>query len=65
MGAVVLLESTAELAKVLVAGSGDEFWVKRTDLAPLVNDVTVEIKPGKKQAGPNSPNSHRRVVRTA
>jgi len=68
-GSVVLLESTAELVKVLVAGSGDEFWVKRTDLTPLVDGVIVESKPGKKQLGTNSPNalpnSHRRVVRAA
>jgi len=69
VGAVVVLESTAELAKVLVAGSEDEFWVKRTDLTQLVNGVMVESKPGKKQLGTNSPNaspnSHRRVVRAA
>ena len=46
VGAVVLLESTAELAKVLVAGSGDEFWVKRTDLTPWGDSVKVESKPG-------------------
>jgi hypothetical protein len=68
-GAVVLLESTAELAKVLIPASGDEFWVRLTDLTPLVGGVIEESKPGKKQLGKNrpnaSPNSHYRVVRAA
>jgi hypothetical protein len=38
-GAVVLLQSTAELAKVFVPGSGDEFWVKLTDLTQLAGGV--------------------------
>jgi hypothetical protein len=38
-GEVVLLESTAELGKVLVLASGDEFWVKLTDLTQLGGGV--------------------------
>lgn len=68
-GAVVLLESTATLAKVM-APSGDEFWVKLTDLTQLVEGVVGESQTGKKQLGkrnrPNaSPNSQYRVVRAA
>ncbi len=55
-GAVVVLESTAELAKVLTP-SGDEFWVKLTDMTPLVNGVIEESKPTKKQSGKNRPNA--------
>jgi hypothetical protein len=62
----VLLESTAELAKILVPLSGDEFWVRLTDLTQL-GGVIEKDKPGKKQSGksrPNaSPNSQYRIVR--
>jgi hypothetical protein len=65
-GAVVLLESTAELAKILVPSSGDEFWVRLTDLTQLAG-VVEKGKPGKKQSlksRPNaSANSQYRVVR--
>jgi hypothetical protein len=33
LGAVLLLESSAELAKVLVVDRDDEIWVKRSDLS--------------------------------
>jgi hypothetical protein len=46
-GAVVVLQSTAELAKVLVPGSGDEFWVKLVDLTE-VSAVVEKSKPAKK-----------------
>ena len=69
VGAVVLLESTAELAKILVPLSGDEFWVRLTDLTQLAGSVIEESKPGKKRlvkSRPNaSPNSQYRVVRAA
>ena len=68
-GAVVLLESTAELAKVLIPASGDEFWVKLTDLTRLVGGVIEKSKPGNKQLGRSrgnaSPKSRYRVVRVA
>ncbi len=66
-GAAVLLESTAELGKVLIPASGDEFWVKLTDLTELVGGVIDESKFGKKELKlsnrPNvSSNSHYRRV---
>jgi len=68
-GAVVLLESTAELAKVLIPGSGDEFWVKLTDLTQLAGGVIEESKPDNKKLGKSranaSPNSRYRVARVA
>ena len=68
-GTVVVLESTGELAKVLIPGSEDEFWVKLTDLTDLVGGVIEKSKPGKKQSRkdrPNaSPNSQYRIVRAA
>ncbi len=69
VGAVVLLESTAVLGKVLNPASRDEFWVKLSDLTQLVGGVIDKSKPDKKQCGktpPNaSPNSQYRVVRAA
>jgi hypothetical protein len=47
-GSVVLLESTTVLGKVLNP-SGDEFWVKLSDLTELVDDVISESKQTKKQ----------------
>jgi hypothetical protein len=68
-GEVVLLESTAELGKVLVLASGDEFWVKLTDLTQLGGGVIEKSKLGKKQLVNNRPNpssnSRYRVVRAA
>jgi hypothetical protein len=68
-GPVVLLESTAELAKVLIPASGDEFWVRLTDLTQLGGDVIEKSKLAKKQLGKNPPNaspdSQYRAVRAA
>jgi hypothetical protein len=69
VGAVVLLESTTELAKVLVLTGEDEFWVRLTDLTPF-GDNLIEKGRGTKshqsKTRPNvSPNSHYRVVRAA
>jgi hypothetical protein len=68
-GAVVVLESTAQLAKVLILARGDEFWVKLTDLTESVGGVIEKSKPGKKQSRkdrPNaSPNSQYHIVRAA
>ena len=36
-GAVVVLQSTAELAEVMVPSNGDHFWVKRADLTKLAD----------------------------
>jgi hypothetical protein len=68
-GAVRLLESTNELAKVVVPSSGDEFWVKLTDLTQ-VGSVIEKSKPAKKQSAESRPNattpkSRYRVVRAA
>lgn len=69
VGAVVLLESSAFLGKVLVPASGDEFWVKLTDLTPLMDSVIEKPKPARSPLGPNrpnaSPNSQSHVVRAA
>ena len=68
VGAVRLLESTAELAKVVVSASGDEFWVKWVDLTQVCI-VMEKSKPAKKQLGENppnaSPNSRYHKVRVA
>ena len=48
-GAVVVLESTAQLAKVLIVARGAEFWVKLTDLTESVGGVIEKSKSGKKQ----------------
>jgi hypothetical protein len=68
-GAVMLLESTAELAKVVIPASGDEFWVRLADLTQLVGGEIEKSRPAKKQSAksrPNaSPNSQYRVVRAA
>lgn len=45
-GAVVVLQSTGELAQVETTVSGDTFWVKLADLTELANN-RVE-KPSKK-----------------
>jgi hypothetical protein len=68
-GEVVLLESTAELGKVLVLASGDEFWVKLADLTQLGGGVIEKNKVGKKQLTDNRPiassNNRNHVVRAA
>jgi hypothetical protein len=46
VGAVVVLQSTAELAQVVTTNSGDTFWVKLADLTELGADQ--EQKPGKR-----------------
>jgi len=68
-GAVVVLQSTAELAKVLVPTSGDEFWVKLADLTELAGGVVEKTKAGKKDVGKDSSgaaaNTRYRVARVA
>lgn len=55
-GAVVVLQSTAELARVRVSTSGDEFWVKLADLTELIDGV-VESKAGKKRMKAHRPSA--------
>ena len=65
-GAVVLLESTAVLGKVLTT-NGDEFWVKLEDLT-LAGGAIEKTKAAKKRPGNRpiaSANSRYRVVRAA
>jgi hypothetical protein len=68
-GAVIVLESTNELAKVLIPTSGDEFWVKIIDLTPIVAGAKVEAKPRKKHQSKERPtasaNTQYRTVRVA
>jgi len=52
-GAVVVLDSTEGLAKVLIPISGDEFWVKREDLTELVGGAVEETKVSKKESRAN------------
>ena len=67
VGAVVLLESTTELAKVLVLTSQDEFWVKLTDLTVFGEDLvakstTVRSHRGKARPHVSSNPPHRRAA---
>jgi hypothetical protein len=48
-GAVVVLQSTTELAKVLIPASGDEYWVKVNELTELTAGVE-ESKPSKRES---------------
>lgn len=65
-GAVVVLQSTAELARIRVLTTGDEFWVKLTDVVELVGGVMPESKPVKKAPRVSrvhaSPTVARRVI---
>ena len=65
-GAVVVLKSTPELARIRVLTSGDEFWVKLTDVAELVGGLIPGSRPSKKESRANrvntSPTGARRLV---
>jgi hypothetical protein len=65
-GAVVLLESTNQLAKVLVLDEQDEIWVRLVDLAPF-GDGAVQKTHGNKGLIKDRPsasaNSNYRIVR--
>ena len=50
VGLVVVLELTAELARIRELTAGDEFWVKRTDLTELIDGVVQQSKPSTKEA---------------
>jgi hypothetical protein len=41
-GAVTVLQSTADLARIHVVASSEEFWVKLTDLTELTGGVMPE-----------------------
>jgi hypothetical protein len=66
-GAVVLLESTNQLAKVLVLDEQDEIWVRLVDLAPLGDGAVQKTQGGKKRVTKDRPNasanSNYRIVR--
>ena len=49
LGAVVVLQTTSELAKIAIPVSGEEFWVKISDLSELGAEVPAKSKPAKKQ----------------
>jgi hypothetical protein len=44
VGAVIVLESTGQLAKVVIPTTDQEFWVKLEDLTPLTDAVTDKRK---------------------
>ena len=57
-GAVVILQSTTALARIRVLKSGDEFWVKLTDVAESASGAMPEKKPSKKESRANRVNAH-------
>jgi hypothetical protein len=68
-GAVVVLESTTQLARVSIPTKGDEFWVKLTDLTELVGGEVEKGKSARKRSPKERPNasanSQYRVIRAA
>jgi hypothetical protein len=62
-GPVVLLESTAQLGKVMVVDSGDEVWVKLLDLTEGALVVTKKRTREPKERPNSSSNSSYRIVR--
>ena len=64
-GAVVLLESTALLARVHVVDQGDELWVKIADLTEGSQPVSKKStrKSSAKERPNSSANSKYRIVR--
>ena len=62
-GPVVLLESTAQLGKVLVVDLGDEVWVKLADLTEGAKAVTKKRVREPKDRPNSSANSSYRIVR--
>lgn len=65
-GPVLLLESTAQLAKVLVLDQGDEIWVKLSDLTEGAHAVTKKAprKASSKDRPTSSANSSYRIIRS-
>jgi hypothetical protein len=62
-GPVVLLESTAQLGKVLVVDLGDEVWVKLADLTEGAQPVKKKRAREPKDRPNSSANSSYRTVR--
>jgi hypothetical protein len=62
-GPVALLESTAQLGKVLVVDLGDEVWVKLADLTEGAHVVTKKRVREPKERPNSSANSTYRIVR--
>jgi hypothetical protein len=64
-GPVILLESTAQLAKVLVVDQGDEIWVKLSDLTEGAHAVLKKAprKSSAKDRPTASANSSYRIIR--
>jgi hypothetical protein len=65
-GPVILLESTAQLAKVLVLDQGDEIWVKLSDLTQGAHAVSKKAprKASSKDRPTSSANSNYRIIRS-
>jgi hypothetical protein len=55
LGAVVVLQMTSELAKIVMPVSGDEFWVKVSELSELTADAPPKAKATKKQSKAERP----------
>ena len=62
-GAVVVLHSTAELARIRVLTTGDEFWVKLTDVVELAGGMMPESRPVKKASRVSRVNASPTVAR--
>ncbi|MGA2720261.1 MAG: hypothetical protein ABSF78_14965 [Candidatus Acidiferrales bacterium] len=64
-GPVILLESTAQLGKVMAVPQGDEMWVKLVDLTEGAHLVTKKAprKASAKERPTSSANSSYRVIR--
>jgi hypothetical protein len=64
-GAVLLLETTAQLARVLVVDQGDEMWVKLADLSEGAQPITKKRPraPSAKDRPNSSANANYRIVR--
>jgi hypothetical protein len=55
VGAVVLLESTTELGKVLTLVGQDEFWVKLSDLTVFGEDLVAKSTTVRSHRGKTRP----------
>lgn len=62
-GLVVLLESTAQLGKVVAVDQGDEMWVKLADLTEGSQVVSKKSPRKSKDRPTSSANSSYRIVR--
>jgi hypothetical protein len=50
LGPVVVLHMSSELAKIVMPVSGDEFWVKISELSELTAEAPAKTKGTKKQS---------------